>query len=193
MMRKDENLFDWVIVSVISQDRPGIVASVSKFLYENHYNIEALSQTAVLGQFAMIIIASARKGQSQQRLEAAFQTLSQTMGLNINLRKARREDMVPYHKNETEPFVITVHGEDRPGLAYGVSEILAGWEINITRLDAKVTSIGQKLEYVQIYEVDIPKELDFDLLHDKLRKRGQELGVSIDLQHRDIFRAINQI
>jgi glycine cleavage system transcriptional repressor len=193
MMRKDESLFDWIVVSVISQDRPGIVASVSKVLYQNHYNIEALSQTAVLGQFAMLLVASAKKGQAHQRLDTAFQALSQTMGLNISLKEPRREDMVPYHKNETEPFVITVHGEDRPGLAYGVSEILAGWEINITRLDAKVTSIGQKLEYLQIYEVDIPKELDFDLLHDKLRKRGQELGVSIDLQHREIFRAINQI
>jgi len=192
-MRKDESLFDWVVVSVISQDRPGIVASVSKALYENHYNIEALSQTAVLGQFAMILVASAKKGQPHQRLETAFQKLSQTMGFNITLKEAHREDMVPYRKSETEPFVITVRGEDRPGLAYGVSEVLAAWEINITHLDAKVTSIGQKLEYVQIYEVDIPKQLDFDLLHDRLRNRGQELGVSIDLQHREIFRAINQI
>jgi len=193
MMRKDESLFDWIVVSVISQDRPGIVASVSKALYENHYNIEALSQTSVLGQFAMIIIASAKKGQTHQKVKTACQTLSQTMGLNISLKEARREDMVPYLKSETEPFVITVHGEDRPGLAYGVSEILAGWGINITRLDAKVTLIGQKLEYVQIYEVDIPKELDFDVLHDTLKKRGQELGVSIDLQHQEIFRAINQV
>ena len=192
-MQKDENLLDWVVVSVISQDRPGIVACVSKALYENHYNIEALSQTAILGQFAMILIASAKKGQPHQSLETAFQALSQTLGLNISLKEARREDMVPYRKNGTEPFVITVHGEDRPGLAYGVSEILAGWGINITRLDANVTLIGQKMEYLQIFEVDIPEELDFDWIHDRLRKRGQELGVSIDLQHQEIFRAINQL
>jgi predicted amino acid-binding ACT domain protein len=109
MMRKDESLFDWVVVSVISQDRPGIVASVSKALYENHYNIEALSQTAVLGQFAMILVASAKKGQPHRRLETAFQTLSQTMGFNITLKEAHREDptvvllhsclLIPFFKN----------------------------------------------------------------------------------------------
>jgi predicted amino acid-binding ACT domain protein len=32
-----------------------------------------------------------------------------------------------------------------------------------------------------------------DLIQEKLRKRGQEMGVGVDLQHREIFRAINQI
>ncbi len=59
--------------------------------------------------------------------------------------------MVPYRAGETEPFVITVQGEDRPGLAYGISEVLSEWGINITNLDARVAFIDQKLEYIQIY------------------------------------------
>ncbi|MBU1209467.1 MAG: ACT domain-containing protein [Proteobacteria bacterium] len=49
---------DWVAVSIIGRDRPGIVASVSKVLFQNRCNIEDLSQTAIRGQFAMILIAS---------------------------------------------------------------------------------------------------------------------------------------
>ena len=48
-------------------------------------------------------------------------------------------------------------------------------------------------QYIQIYEVDIPKELDFGVIQEKLRKRGEEMKVAVDLQHRGIFRAINQI
>jgi len=86
-----------------------------------------------------------------------------------------------------------VQGEDRPGLAYGISEALAEWGINITNLDARVAMIGQKLEYIQIYEVDIPKELDLGIIQEKLRAQGLQMKVIVDLQHRGIFRAINQI
>jgi len=48
----------YYILSAIGKDRPGIVASVSQVLYRNRYNIEALSQNAIMGQFAMILIAS---------------------------------------------------------------------------------------------------------------------------------------
>jgi predicted amino acid-binding ACT domain protein len=44
-----------------------------------------------------------------------------------------------------------------------------------------------------VFEVDIPKSLDYSLLKEKLRRRGKEMGVSVDLQHKDVFRAINQI
>jgi glycine cleavage system transcriptional repressor len=119
--------------------------------------------------------------------------LMKDRGLDIYLKKTLPGEMVPYRAGETEPFVITVQGEDRPGLAYGISEALAGWGINITNLDARVAMIGQKLEYIQIYEVDIPKGLDFGIVQEKLRAQGQQMNVTVDLQHRGIFRAINQI
>lgn len=53
--------------------------------------------------------------------------------------------------------------------------------------------IGGKQEYIQLFEVDIPKKLDYRLIQEKLRQRGQEMGISVDLQHKEIFRAINQI
>jgi predicted amino acid-binding ACT domain protein len=41
--------------------------------------------------------------------------------------------------------------------------------------------------------VDIPKQVDFALIQRALRDKGEEIGVTVDMQHRDIFRAINQI
>ena len=183
----------YVVLTVMSRDRPGIVASVSRVLYRSQYNIEALSQTAIMGKFAMILVASASNEEALQKLKKDCDQLMKDQGFDIHLKKILPEEMVPYRAGETEPFVITVQGEDRPGLAYGISEVLAEDGINITSLDARVAFIGQKLAYIQIYEVDVPKELDFGTLHEKLRKRGEEMKVTVDLQHRGIFRAINQI
>ena len=184
---------EWVVVSVIGHDRPGIVAGVSKVLFQNHCNIEDLSQTALRGQFAMILIASTAKKETLIGLKRDFEALAGDANLDINVRSIKREEMEAFEAGETEPFVLTVRGEDRPGLVYGIAEILAERSINITNLDARVALIGGKQEYIQLFEVDIPKRMDYRLIQEELRHRGQKVGVFVDLQHKEIFRAINQI
>ena len=184
---------EYFVLSVMGRDRPGIVASVSRILYRNQYNIEALSQTAIMGQFAMILIASASNAETFENLKTDWDPLMRDQRLEINLKKILPEEMVAYRAGETEPFVITVRGEDRPGLAYGISEVLAELGINITNLDARAAFISERLEYIQIYEVDVPQDLDLGIIHEKLRRRGDQMRVTVDLQHRGIFRTINQI
>ena len=184
---------EWILISVFGRDRPGIVANVSRVLYQSGGNIEELSQTALKGQFAMILIASASPDGSLAGLRDELRGLSQDLDLEINLRKIKEEDMVPFDSGGTEPFILTVRGEDRPGLVYGITEVLAERGINITNLDAKTARVGEKLEYIQLFEVDIPKAQDYGRVQEKLRARGKEMGVAVDLQHRGIFRAMNQI
>ncbi|KPK92784.1 MAG: hypothetical protein AMJ94_04450 [Deltaproteobacteria bacterium SM23_61] len=183
----------WVAVTVIGRDRPGIVAHVSRVLYHHRCSIEELAQTVLRGQFAMILIASLGEGTPIRVLRDEFSGLSRNTGLEINLRELESEDLVPYQAGESEPFIITVRGEDRPGLVFGITEVLAERGINITNLGARVALLGQRSEYIQLFEVDVPKNLDYGLLKEKLRRRGKEMGLSVDLQHKDIFRAINQI
>jgi glycine cleavage system transcriptional repressor len=182
-----------ISVSVMGDDRPGIVAGVSQVLYENACNIEALSQTVMMGQFAMIVVVSPLKGSKPEALGKALAVVAREMGLEIHVRLLDSEGRPGFDPGEAEPFVITVRGEDRPGLVSAITAILAEQGINITRLGAEVVPLGQQLEYIQIYEVDIPKQLDFALIQRALRDKGEEIGVTVDMQHRDIFRAINQI
>ncbi len=190
MPEKGEDMTEWIAVSVIGRDRPGIVASVSRILYQNRCNIEDLSQTAIRGQFAMILIAFTSHPEILGALRDDVAELGKELDLDIHLRKIKPEELTPYNGGVTEPFIITVWGEDRPGLVYGISEVLAERAINITNLDARAALVS-KQEYIQLFEVDIPKGVNLDLLKEKLRKRGKEMEVVVDLQHRDIFRAIN--
>ena len=189
----DDPRREWVAITVIGRDRPGIVANVSGVLYRHRSSIEELSQTVIRGQFAMILIASLGKGASVPALKDELRDLSRDLELDIDLRRLKPEDLIPYEAGGADPFIITARGKDRPGLVYGITELLAERGINITNLGAQVARLGQEPEYIQVFEVDIPKGLDYGLLQEKLRQRGQEMGVSVDLQHKDIFRAINQI
>jgi len=189
----DDPRREWVAITVIGRDRPGIVANVSGVLYRHRSSIEELSQTVIRGQFAMILIATLGEGASAQALKSELRDLSKDLSLDIDLRWLKPEDLILYEAGGTEPFIITARGKDRPGLVYGITELLAERGINITNLGAQVARLGQEPEYIQVFEVDIPKGLDYRLLQEKLRQRAQEMGVSVDLQHKDIFRAINQI
>jgi glycine cleavage system transcriptional repressor len=184
---------EWMAITVIGRDRPGIVANVSGVLYRHRSSIEDLSQTVIRGQFAMILIAPMGEGASAQALKSELRDLSRDLSLDIDLRWLKPEDLIPCEAGKTEPFIITARGKDRPGLVYGISELLAEREINITNLAAKVAKLGQEPEYIQVFEVEIPKGMDYGLLQKKLRQRAQEMGVSVDLQHKDTFRGINQI
>jgi glycine cleavage system transcriptional repressor len=193
MVTEKHKMDKWLSVSVMGDDRPGIVAGVSKVLFENACNIEALSQTVIMGQFAMIVVVAPLKGSSATVLKKALEELAREMNLEIHVRMLHPGERLGFDAGQAEPFVITVRGEDRPGLVYAITAILAEQGINITRLGAEVVPINQKLEYIQIYEVDIPKRLDFTLIQRVLRDRGAEIGVTVDMQHGNIFRAINQI
>jgi glycine cleavage system transcriptional repressor len=193
MAAEKQGQSEWVSVSVMGHDRPGIVAGVARVLFENACNIEALSQTVVMGQFAMIVVAAPRKGSDAAQLRTDLEALAKQMELEIHIRTLAPEEKLPFPAAETEPFVITVRGADRPGLVAAITAILAEQGINITRLGAEVVPLGQQLDYIQIYEVDIPKQLDFAFIQKALQERGAEIGVTVDMQHWNIFRAINQI
>lgn len=182
-----------IVISVIGRDRPGIVANVSKVLYLNQCNIEELTQTAIKGQFAMILIATPLQEGTFPQLQEDLQALAADLDLNIHLRILKEEELIPFSAGETEPFVLTVRGEDKPGLVYGITEILAEHGINITNLDAQVAYLGEEKEYIQFFEVDIPSKIDYALIQEKLQRRGKEMGVAVDLQHKNIFQAINRI
>jgi predicted amino acid-binding ACT domain protein len=193
MATETNEINERVSVSVMGYDRPGIVAGVSKVLFENACNIEALSQTVLMGQFAMIVTAVLLQGSSIAALQKGLDALAREMNLEIHMRMLNPNERLAFDAEQAESFVITVRGEDRPGLVSTVTAVLAEQGINITRLGAEVVPVDQRLEYIQIYEVDIPKDLDFALIQRILRERGAEIGVTVDMQHRDIFRAMNQI
>lgn len=86
--------------------------------------------------------------------------------------------------------IITVIGMDKIGIIAGVSTLLAECKINI--LDISQTIMGEY--FTMIMMVDMEKmEFSLEEVKARLDKLGEELGVSIKLQHEDIFRSMHRI
>lgn len=83
-----------IIVTVIGQDRVGIIASVSGVLAENNVNILDISQTILQGFFAMVLVADMEKSTVDLgSLKEKLNQLGQGLGVKID---AQHEDAFRY-------------------------------------------------------------------------------------------------
>jgi ACT domain-containing protein len=86
--------------------------------------------------------------------------------------------------------IITVVGKDRVGIIAGVSALLAEASVNINDISQ---TILQDV-FTMIMLVDLSQAtVDIKTLADRLEAKGEELGLSIRIQHSDIFNAMHRI
>jgi len=179
------------IITVLGHDRPGIVAAVSKALYDSRCNIEDVSQTILQTEFAGIFITTMPPGMNEEELRKALEQRLLPEGLSVFLKEMEGGGVqAPV---ETEPFVITTMGPDRLGLVAGITALLSAYRINITNLQAAFRGGDDPRRNVMIYEVDIPGKTDQAAFRAALVKRAGELGLDVSLQHRDIFEQIHRV
>ena len=75
----------------------------------------------------------------------------------------------------------------------GITGLLAQYGANITNLKAVSRGASAGQEYVTFYEVDVPAGTDRQSFRDALRERARELGLDVNLQHREIFEQVHRV
>ncbi|MFA5072617.1 MAG: ACT domain-containing protein [Nitrospirota bacterium] len=180
-----------IVVFVLGPDQPGIIAAVSKALFEQNCNLEDVSQTILQSAFVAIIIASMQDSQTEKEVLAALEQKTKPLGLFVHLRPMHAH--IVHEQPASESFVITTIGPDRAGLVAGITEILAQYKVNITNLKAVFRGDPDPLHNIMYYEVDIPSSQDHRILRDALFERAHQLGLDITIQHREIFEQIHRI
>ena len=180
------------IISVIGYDRPGIIVTITKILFEQGCNIENVHQTILQSQFAGTFIASFPTSLSTDVLDQRLSMEMTSLGLEVHVIEFEQRDAV-FDDFEIESFVITTRGPDRKGLVAGITAVIADHGANVTNLQAIFKGGDDPSNNIMIYEVDIPKNTRHETLYGDLRMRAETLGLKISIQHRNIFEAINRI
>lgn len=181
-----------VVITVLGQDRPGIIARVTRVLFEEGCNVENVSQTILQSEFSGIFIVSIRAELSIDMLYSRLIDQTEDLGLHVYI-KPLHPSPAPPNGTEGDPFVITTQGPDRKGLVAAVTAIIAEHGVNVTNLQAVFEGGDDPTRNIMIYEVSIPAHTDRRALADELTRRAEELGLHISIQHRKIFEAINRI
>ncbi len=186
-IRKGEKMRKFFAITAIGKDRTGIVAGVSKVLFDLGVNIEDSSMTILRSEFAMILIISTKKGVDASDFETHFEKLGNRLGLFISVKEIDEEEICPKKPYSGTPFIISVIGTDKPGIVFRVAELLSSRKINITNLTTKVVPGEKTPVYTMLIEVDIPEYVDMTLLEQEFSVLEKEMVIDIGIKEVDVL------
>lgn len=181
-----------VIISVLGKDQPGIIAAVSRALFDRDCNIENVSQTILQSEFAGIFIASMPKGVTAEALREGLAERLEAFKMYVQVKPLAANGS-PAAPTAAEPFVITTIGPDAKGLVARITAVIARYQVNVTNLQAVFKGGDQPGDNIMIYEVDVPTDIDQHAFRRDLHDQATALGLRLTIQHRNIFSAINRI
>lgn len=139
------------IMTAFGKDRPGIVADVTRLLYENGCNLEENSMTLLADEFTLILLFSTQDAGIEGRLLAECRRLEKDRGISAFVRPLGERRDLPAAGIQT--FVIEVEGLDQAGIVYRISQHLADRGLNVLNLKSTVKSSpesGTELYQMQI-------------------------------------------
>ncbi|HWC13630.1 MAG TPA: ACT domain-containing protein [Actinomycetota bacterium] len=167
-------------ITVVGADRPGIVAAVTKILYERGCNLEDVSSTILRGHFSMMLVVTAPERLDASALERELNAAGGDLGLIVTVRPvqaAAPEVVEPTH-------MVSVYGADRPGIVFKVAEALAAQGANITDLTSRVIGEGSAPVYALMLEVAFPERSTTEPVLDL---GDLDVEVSIHPVHADVL------
>ena len=160
-------------ITVMGHDRPGIIAETTARLADLGLNLEDSTMTLLRGHFAMMLVGSGEATDSA--IASALEPLTTDGTLSVTVREVPVEDTPAVAGT---PWVLTVHGGDRPGI---VSAVVA----EVARVGGNITDLTTRLAgdlYLLIAEIDLPLDVDQAGLEVAIREVAGALGVGATLR-----------
>jgi glycine cleavage system transcriptional repressor len=173
------------VISVMSRDRVGIVATVSERIAGLGGDLADLSQTTLRGWFTLILLATFPGETTAVDVRAALVE----PGLDVIVREVTEQLPPEPEAPSGEENVLAVRGPDRVGLLADVARICAEHRLNIVDLSTR-KSDGQ---YVTLLQLDATGAGPLDRVRAALEQAGAARGFGFTLQHDDVFRATHEI
>jgi glycine cleavage system transcriptional repressor len=159
-------------VTVIGNDRPGIVAAVTKALFESGCNLEDVSSTILRGHFSMVMIV--RSEIDAASLEGKLGDVGRAMELVITARP-----VAEVGSGFAQPsHMVSVYGADQPGIVFRVADALQKLGANITDLTSRVIGEENEPVYALMLEVSLHEDVDVAASLDSLKT---EIGVDVSV------------
>jgi len=120
---------NYLVISALGKDRPGIVDSLSKAILDDGGNIADSRMTVLGGEFAILLMVEGNWN-TLNRLEQAISGLEQTLGLTIISKRTEGRSI----GSKRLPYAVEVVALDHPGIVHHLASFFSNREINIEDL-----------------------------------------------------------
>ena len=166
-----------LVLTVIGQDRPGLVGELSKLVAEHGGNWIESRMAHLAGQFAGILRVEIETGQADE-LTSAIKKLADS-GLESMVHSQRGSSA----DSQSPLMHLSLVGQDRPGIVREISQVLAAQGVNVEELDTQCTNApnsGQPLFRADA-QLRLPESVDPESLRQALEHVASDLMVDIRL------------
>lgn len=162
------------IISVMTDDRPGLVETLSTIIKNHNGNWLESRMAQLAGKFAGIVRIQVSDNQ-KDALEKDLLEL-RSKGWVISLEASQAEST-----EKRAGAMLSIVGNDRPGIVKDVAQVLAAKGVNVLELNTKFESAAMSAEplFKTQAQIEIPASIEFDELKDSLENLSNDLMVEI--------------
>ena len=164
----------FLIISIMADDRPGLVETLSRIVKEHEGNWLESRMSHLAGKFAGIVQVQVNN-KNKAALESSLKALK-LEGWVIGV-----EDSSSNEQRNQPCAKLNIVGNDRPGIVKDVSQALAKLGVNVLELNTQFESAAMTAEALFKTQADIqtPEELELDDVRDALEDISNDLMVEI--------------
>lgn len=164
-----------LILTVIGDDRPGLVEALATAISQHEGNWLESSMSQLAGKFAGILRVSV----PEENSAALIQTLKALPSLRVSAEVAEAAG----ERNAGRRLKLSLVGHDRIGIVREVSQVLARHAVNVEDLSTHTASapMSAEIHFHAIAELTAAPTLDARTLTDDLERISNDLMVDITL------------
>ncbi len=164
----------YLVLTVIADDQPGLVGSISKTVAEFGGNWLESSMSQLAGKFAGIL----RVGVSDDKADDLIAALKAQEGkLKLLIERVPGDSLL----EAPQTIKLTLVGNDRPGIVREISHCLAELAVNVEQLNTECAPAP--MSAVDLFKAKatlrVPATLDLEQLQAELEKLADDLIVEV--------------
>lgn len=165
-----------IVVTLISDDRPGVVEDVAKVIEQHHGSWQESRMAHLDGKFAGILRVAVAQS-SLAALQAGLAELS-AKGIEITASQGLSSQAVA-----EKSIKVSAIGPDRPGIVKELSQAFAQRNLNVSQLDTDCSSMpwSGEPQFEAHFELQLALAGNIDDLEDSLDAIADDLALDIKL------------
>lgn len=133
---------NWYMLTLVGEDRPGIVAAITRALFEQGLNLGETSMLRLGGNFTVMLMVSGAADEAA--VYASLVDVVRALGLRLHVDGIQGH----LHQHVVPNIQVTVTGADRAGIVADVTGILAAHGFDILDLSSDVAGSDARPVYI---------------------------------------------
>ena len=167
------------IMTAFGKDRTGIVADVTRLLFDSDCNLEDTSMSMLADEFTLSLLFSCSNPEIEEQLAKECRRLELDKGISAFVRPL--QDQQQQTRKGFKTCTLHIEGLDQAGIVYKTSQFLADHQLNIIQLNSTATASPES--GATIYSMDIhiqvPEAISLDQIEEQLSDVADQLHVDI--------------